>query len=211
MQATRQRILEILKERGEATVEELSQALGLTSVTVRHHLEILQGRGLVEAPTVRRRRAPGRPQYVYTLTEAASEHFPKDYQRLASLMIAQIRDHLSSEELHALMEGMADGIAADAPAPSPDAPLSERLKAVAEFLTDRGYIAHWEEGDNGSYYLYTHNCPYHRVAREHPEVCAMDEALLTRLLGISPTQLTWVVRGDDRCTYRITPSASPLS
>ena len=49
MQATRQRILEILKERGAATVEQLATELELTPVTIRHHLDILRRAGLVES------------------------------------------------------------------------------------------------------------------------------------------------------------------
>ncbi|NTU63973.1 MAG: ArsR family transcriptional regulator, partial [Chloroflexi bacterium] len=63
MQATRQRILEILKERGAATVEELGSDLDLTPVTIRHHLDILRNEGLIQAPKVKRRDAPGRPQH----------------------------------------------------------------------------------------------------------------------------------------------------
>ena len=50
MQSTRERILNILKERGQATVDDLSQELGLTAVTVRHHLDILRGEGLIASP-----------------------------------------------------------------------------------------------------------------------------------------------------------------
>ena len=73
MQTTRQRILEILKEKRQATVEELSEELELTPVTVRHHLEILRGEGLISAPSVLRRPGPGRPQHTYALTEAAGD------------------------------------------------------------------------------------------------------------------------------------------
>ncbi len=58
MQATRQRILEILKERHTATVEELAKELELTPVTIRHHLDILRSEGLVQAPQVKRRDTP---------------------------------------------------------------------------------------------------------------------------------------------------------
>ena len=64
MQQTRRYILEILKERKEATIDEIVTALSerigkITAVTVRHHLEILRGDGLVAAPAVRRERLPG--------------------------------------------------------------------------------------------------------------------------------------------------------
>ena len=41
MQATREKIVELLKERGHATVEELADEVGLTQMAVRHHLNVL--------------------------------------------------------------------------------------------------------------------------------------------------------------------------
>ena len=119
MQATRQRILEILKERSEATIDELSEALELTTVTVRHHLDILRGEGLVEVPEVKRRATPGRPQYVYTLTDAADEHFPKNYAGFTNLMITEIKERLDPTELDRILRGMAHRMVAEAPKPIP--------------------------------------------------------------------------------------------
>src|SRR5450759_5148536 len=90
MQATRQRILELLRDARILTVEELAAKLELTPVTVRHHLDILKSDGLVEVPEVRRRDAPGRPQYTFQLTPAALAFFPKNYQSFTNLMLTEI-------------------------------------------------------------------------------------------------------------------------
>ena len=63
MQKTRESIVQILKKRGQATVDELSRELGLTSVTVRHHIEILRQEGVVDSPEPLRRSGPGRPRH----------------------------------------------------------------------------------------------------------------------------------------------------
>ena len=97
MQATRQRILEILKDRNTATVEELAHDLGLTPVTIRHHLDILRSEGLVQAPQVKRRDTPGRPQHVYGLTEAADAYFPKNYAGFTDMMLHEMRDQVEPE------------------------------------------------------------------------------------------------------------------
>ena len=92
MQATRQRILELLRDARILTVEELAESLDLTPVTVRHHLDILKGEGLVEVPEVRRREAPGRPQYTFQLTPAALAFFPKNYQSFTEIMLTEISE-----------------------------------------------------------------------------------------------------------------------
>jgi DeoR family suf operon transcriptional repressor len=200
MQATRQRILEILKERGEATIEELGEALGLTSVTVRHHLDILRGEGLVEVPEVRRRTTPGRPQYVYILTEAAGDFFPKNYASFASLMISEVRDRYGAAELDSILQGMARRM--EKGKPGPLGGWEERLAYVVGFLNDRGYIANWEKNDDG-YFLHTTNCPYRDVSRDHTEVCMMDMTLISDFLGLVPERISWTVAGENSCTYHV--------
>ena len=145
VQATRERILHILKERHQTTVGELSQELELTTVTVRHHLEILRGEGLVAAPSARRRKTPGRPQYVYTLTAKASTIFPKRYDRLASLILREVRSRLSSaEEVNQMMKCIGEHIASQAALPD-ESGFETRLVATVEFLNELGYMARWEQ------------------------------------------------------------------
>jgi len=209
VQATREHILNILKERHQATVGELSRELGLTAVTVRHHLEILRGEGLVAAPLARRRKAPGRPQHVYTLTEKASTLFPKGYDHLVSLILSEVRSRLSSaEEVDQMMKRIGERIASQAVLPDGD-DFGARLAAAVEFLDGLGYMARWErreEGkDAGDYLIHVANCPYERVTGQDHEVCTMDLALLTHLLGTSPQRITWAAEGDYQCTYAIHP------
>ena len=204
MQVTRERILRIIKERQRATVDELSRELGLTPVTVRHHLEILRGEGLVAPPLLRRRESPGRPKYVYTLTEKASTLFPKRYDHLASLILDEVRSLLSSpEEVEQMMERIGERIASHA-VPSGGDDFEAHLIAAVEFLNERGYLARWERRDDG-YLLHIANCPYERVAGQDREVCTIDLAMLTRLLGVSPQRISWAAEGGSQCAYAIRP------
>ena len=211
MQATRQRILEILKERGQSTIDDLSETLGLTSVTVRHHLDILRGEGLVEVPEVKRRTTPGRPQYVYTLTEAAEDFFPKNYGRLANLMISQIRDRYEPAELDRILRGMANRMAADAPKPVNGETFEQRLTRTVNFLNQKGYIAKWEKAGSDGYYLHTSNCPYRDISQNHSQVCLMDMTLISGLLGTVPERMSWLAAGEYTCSYHIPTPAIPAN
>jgi len=204
MQDTRERILDILKERNQATVDELSRELGLTAVTVRHHLDILRGEGYIAAPIVRRRKTPGRPQYAYTLTEKAGAFFPKRYDQLTSLVLDELRSCLSAAEVDQMMKRIGERIASQVTFSDAD-DFEARLVAVVEFLDGMGYMARWERRDDGDYWLHIANCPYEQVASQHDEVCTMDLRMLTCLLGRSPRRISWTARGDHQCTYVIHP------
>ncbi len=209
MQATRQCILELLRDARVLTVEELADRLELTPVTVRHHLDILKSEGLVEVPEVRRRAAPGRPQYTFQLTPSAQAFFPKNYQSFANLMLSEIRESVPAEQMDRIMDGVAARMAAEAVIPGPRAGTQERIQAAVDYLNTRGYVAEWGREGDGSYTLRTHNCPYHEVSHQHGELCSMDLKLVAQLLGATPKRGEQLSSGGSCCAYVISETAPP--
>ncbi|GAB4454959.1 MAG: hypothetical protein Kow00120_24640 [Anaerolineae bacterium] len=208
MQETRQHILEILKEAGQATVDELVAELrnrtgDITAVTVRYHLDILRSEGLVDASNVRRRRSPGRPQYIYALTEEAEAYFPKNYQSLADHLLGELKEKYPAAEVRDLIRAVAQRMAAEVGALPDDLDPEARLEQIAAFLTEKGYRASWEpvDGEGGTYLLHISNCPYHSVAGKHCELCLMDTELINLLTSDSSAATSHIANGADTCTY----------
>jgi predicted ArsR family transcriptional regulator len=205
LQSTRERILNILKERGQATVDSLSQELGLTAVTIRHHLDILRGEGLIASPFIRRRKTPGRPQYVYTLADKSASFFPKRYGQLTKLILDELRSHLSPAEMEQVMRNIGERIASQTDLSKKDG-FETRIIAVTDFLNELGYMARWEKQDDGDYALHVANCPYEAVSHQDHQICTIDMTLLTCLLGTSPQRISWSAQGDQDCGYLIHPN-----
>ncbi len=203
MQATRQHILELLRDRGPSTVDDLAAVLGLTPVTVRHHMDVLKAESLIEQPQARHRDTPGRPQFTYQLTPAALAHFPKNYQALSHLMLSEIRDQLTDDQMQRIVGGIARRMAAEADMPGPDAPVEARMAAAARYLTSRGYEASWERREDGACILRTRNCPYHELNHAHGEFCSLDLALVTRLLGMTASAQERISAGGRSCAYLV--------
>lgn len=203
MQKTRQKILEYLRAHDSATVDELSEALGdLTAVTVRHHLDILRSEGLIGPPEVQHRDSPGRPKYVYSLTEKAHSMFPRNLRTLTGTIIEELKSTLNEEQVNVFFEGVADRMAADALPPGESASIEERLDRVAEHLTGHGYEARWERTPEG-YVLHTSNCPYTGVAEAHDELCQLDMRYISRLLGTLPRRMTHMREEEPTCSYLV--------
>lgn len=202
MQETRRAIMNILKERSQATVDQLSEELKLTPVTIRHHLDILRSEGLVDVPQVRHRQMPGRPQHVYVLTERASEYFPKNYANFAHLTLLEVRERVGPSEVESIARGVARRMAAEAPHPLLDESIPQRLERVVSFLNEKGYVARWECSENG-YLLHMSNCPYRGLVHTHAEPCVMDATLVAELIGAAPQRLSWMAAGGDMCTYLV--------
>lgn len=205
MQETRQHILEILREKGQATVDDIVTELqdrrgAITAVTVRHHLNHLQRDDLITSPELKHRSTPGRPQHVYALTERAQQHFPNNYRNLVANLLKHMQQQLPPEGVNVILEGVAESMAAEADVM--DAPLEDRLEAAVVYLNEQGYQAHFEKTDD-NFVLYTTNCPYHDLSQTTDSLCSMDMRLISTLIGVVPRKISRVADGDPVCAYLI--------
>lgn len=194
--------MEYLKTHGPTTVEALAEALQLTPVTVRHHLDILRAEAMVSEPLVRHRAGPGRPQYVFELTDRAALEFPNNYQELTNKVLEAVKAGGAARPINVLFEDVAHRLTAETPATTPGETFEERLARAVEFLNQRGYNAHWEKSAAG-YELHTCHCPYEALTANHPELCTMDNALLHNLLGVAPECLGRMAEGAGSCSFLI--------
>lgn len=202
MQGVRQRILEIMQERGRVTVADLAEALDMAPVSVRHHLDILQGDGLIQVDGVRRRTGAGRPQHTYALTPEAASVFPKNYEALLRHLLVELKHCLPPEAVEDMIERvaqrMADEIEWDNLA---DMDFEARLDAVVTVLAEHGYLARWQRRQDGHYVLITANCPYAGLVSDHSELCRMDTVLVQFLLDREVNQEGVIRDGSHSCVY----------
>jgi predicted ArsR family transcriptional regulator len=206
LHAVRKHILELLKERNGATVAELAESLNMAPVSVRHHLDILQGDNLISVERLERKGNVGRPQQVYALTPFANEHFPDNFAALAAGLVRQLKRVLPPEEVEAAFKALAQDFAGKMQPTLTDLPIEERLEKVTGFLNERGYLARWETDESaggGSFLLHKCNCPYAGVSDEHNELCLMDQALINELMGESCQRIQSMAKDDHCCTYRV--------
>ncbi|MCO6452058.1 MAG: helix-turn-helix domain-containing protein [Caldilineales bacterium] len=202
MHPVRKTILEILKRQGYATVNDLADALDMAPVSVRHHLDLLIGDGLVDSPRVRRTAGAGRPQQVYALLPAADAYFPNNYLLMADESLRALKQSLPQDAMLGIMAEVAGRTAAQAPDDLPQMPPREQAVIITGFLNEHGYMAdyEWEET---SFVIHTCNCPYSDLAASHPELCHMDLMLVGQLAGTQPQRVAHIADGDARCSYRI--------
>jgi predicted ArsR family transcriptional regulator len=201
IQDTRWQILEILKQCGEITVQELSEKLGLTSVTVRHHLEVLRGEGYVTDPEIRHSNRPGRPCYIYKLAPAAADLFPNNYRGLADALLEAIRETLSPATYHQLLDKTAQYLTAEVTRLPEDR--DARMESIIKYLNEQGFIARWQKDEAGDVYVHVSNCPYHYVAQRHSGTCEIDEHIIQSLTGGKLERVKGYASQNGTCSYKI--------
>jgi predicted ArsR family transcriptional regulator len=210
VETTRQTILDILRRRKQATIEELTHFLGLAPATIRRHLDILMRDSLVSVGQVRRE--TGRPHYVFSLTEAGEDLFPKNYIRLTNRLIEEIvnldaeetRDRSGLELAELVFEKMAERMAQTYASRVTGATLVARLEEVVNLLSSEGIIFEWRGGEGG-YYLLGHGCPCRRVANAHTQMCSHDQRLLATLLRAEVESVEPATMDEETyCAYWVT-------
>jgi predicted ArsR family transcriptional regulator len=214
MENTRQTILEILRRRKHATVGDLTQELGLAAATVRRHLDILMRDNYISVS--QKRRNIGRPHYVFALTDAGDDLFPRSYVQLTNRIIDELvsldRDDTKGKSGVALaeivFEKMADRVADTYAGQISGKTVPDRLDQVTKILAAEGMFFEWRKADDG-YLLLGQGCPCPRIADIHNEVCVHDQRLLSRLLNaeVEPLAISQENEGST-CAYLVRERAS---
>jgi len=205
MNTTRDKILHAIKLRRQTTVAELAESLGISPISVRHHLSTLQAEGLLRSAEVRR--GVGRPHLTYSLTEAALERFPAKYVLLSERLLNELKASLPAQAIETIFAHMAEGVVAEYAAKLQGKSLKEKLETLVEMLGAEGFMAKWNQtGDTIS--LTEYNCPYIHIGQRHPEVCVIDRTIISQVLAADVEKTTCVLNGGEHCVFVITPNKS---
>jgi predicted ArsR family transcriptional regulator len=200
MTSTRDKILQTLLNRPGASINDLADAVGINAISVRHHLTNLQAAGLVQAEE--ERHGVGRPRLVYNLTEKGLERFPSRYLRLTNRLLDQVKESLPKQTVRKLFTDMARELASDYAQQVETLPIEAKLDAIKTMLSEEGFSVEWEKrGD--TYMIHEVTCPYYHVGQNHPEVCAVDQTLISTVLSIPVEKVNCILNGDRLCTYVI--------
>jgi predicted ArsR family transcriptional regulator len=86
----------------------------------------------------------------------------------------------------------------------------ERLGLVKKILTQEGFNVEVERhGD--FYHIRELNCPYYHLGQTHPEVCSIDQTLISTVLNIPAHKIQCILQGDSHCTFVISNENTSMS
>jgi DeoR family transcriptional regulator, suf operon transcriptional repressor len=200
MKSTRERILQTLLNHPRSSINELAEAVGINAISVRHHLTNLQAEVLVSYEE--ERHGVGRPRLVYFLTEKGLERFPTRYLRLTNRLLDEIKGTLPEPTVVKLFTQMAAHLANEYAQKVKSLPMEQKLDMVKELLSQEGFALEWEKSGD-QYKIYEISCPYYHIGQSHPEVCAVDQTLISNMLAIPAEKVGCILSGDRYCTYVI--------
>ena len=202
--SSREKVLQTLLMREQCTITDLAEAVEINPISIRHHIAKLEAEGLVDSEE--ERHGVGRPRRLYFLTEKGREQFPTRYIRLTVRLLEQLKEVASPAFIRTLFTQMAKDMANEYRAEALDLTIDERFQLVQKLLTREGFSVEVEK-QGGYYYIRESSCPYFHIGVNHPEVCSVDQTLISTLLDVPVQKIQCLLQGDAACTYLVQTEA----
>jgi predicted ArsR family transcriptional regulator len=203
--STRHRVASSILEHGPSTAAELAERLGLTPAAIRRHLDVLLASGHLEARERRiyGARGRGRPAKVFALTDVGRSVFYTAYDDLAVEALDFLAASSGPDAVTLFAESrMARGEERYRERIANAAPTTTPAQALAAALSEDGYVASTLPSATGEQ-LCQHHCPVAHVAERFPQICEVETAAFSRLLGVHVQRLATIAHGDGICTTHV--------
>ncbi len=198
-------ILFELKRARRVTARELAAKLGISLNGVRHHLKELETESLVEYE--RQHHGVGAPAFAYRLTAAGGALFPRRYEATLTELLDHVVEREGRASAVAVLEARYHALSRRLQGELEGATPAERMAAVAQLLSDEGYMAEGTaSSDTGT--LIEYNCAIQAVAERFPEICAAEAKFLAAALGAEVERRGHILSGCSACEYRVRFSAA---
>ncbi len=192
-------ILRLIQRHGPQEIKSLEEKLGVSANAVREQLQYLLGAGLVSARKLRR--GAGRPAHVYSLTAKGQALFPQGYDVLLKLLIEELVKAEGAERAQQLLNAVGARLAEDMTGGEQNVDLRKQVQRVVDALDRRGMPIVLEE--EGVVALQSWSCPYASIARDHPEICEMEQHMLERALDAQVTITERIIDGHAACRFMV--------
>lgn len=216
--ANNEKILQLLKTKGQQTSQQLADLLSLTMMGARKHLLNLAEQGLVVAgsdhPEAASGSGRGRPQQYWRLTKAGHQYFPDRHADVSLQLIEGVRQLFGAagleqlivqreqqQQLHYLekLSSFAD--------------LAAKVQQLAEIRLQEGYLAEayllHDSLPEGRWVLVEHHCPICAAATLCQNFCRSELQLFRACVdGLATVERTEHLLSDGRrCVYLFSPAS----
>jgi len=203
-ESTRERVLGLIARVGPINASALGEELNLTATGVRRHLAALEHEGLIEDhdPAMNPDRGRGRPARSFVATSRGHASLTNGYAGIAAEAMNHMRTH---NTLADFVEAHAAKLEATVSSHiDSDAPLEERVEALANALGTEGYATSVRPVPGGTaVQLCQGHCPVQKVAEEAPEWCEAETRMISRVLDVHVQRLSTLTHGAHVCTTHI--------
>jgi len=197
------RVLEVLKRHGEATADELADALAISPGAARQHLSSLRSAGYVDAR--QERGQPGRPADRFRTTDKTEAMFAARAETLSIELLVHIEEE-DPELVGRVFERRRRRRVEAVRHHLDGKTLAEKVDALSVLLDAEGYLADTDGSSPECFHINLHSCPIWNVATQFGQACTSELEFIRELLPEARVErVTHKAFGAHTCVYEIHP------
>lgn len=222
--STRERVMQLVVEKGPISAAQLGRELDLTAAAVRRHLDAMTEQGIVEIKNVAGlRKGAGRPSRRYVISSRGQDALGDDYLRLVHTALGLIQRNALEPDSEDSGDVIGDQAAAQL-AKEYFGQLEEQYAAELDGIEDLDErtekLSHLFSGDSfagftrlvgrdnpllamQSTQLCQGHCPIREIAGAHPVFCEEETEMISRLLHVDVRRLSTQAAGAHVCTTHV--------
>jgi DeoR family transcriptional regulator, suf operon transcriptional repressor len=200
-------ILEFLRRRGAATVQDMVEFAGVTATAVRQRLSRLLEQGLIvrEAESAGR----GRPTHRYSLSAAGIRTSGTNNEDLVSVLWTEVRAIKDPDVRYGLLKRIVARLADLYRDQITGETLDERMESLVALMRSRSIPFEVIRPEGGQLpVLKALACPYPSLAEQDRSVCSMEKMLFAEILGDGLRLHDCRLDGDIHCTFEMSGNAA---
>ncbi len=201
---TKRALLQLMKRRGEISLDDAVAATGYARTTLREHLTQLERDGLVRHRAERRGR--GRPRLRYRITERGERLFPTRDGVLLRALLRFLQEKGFGDQIEAFFASFWEARIEEAEhrlrqAEREGGP-ARRLDALEALLREEGFMPDVREAE-GRLVVRECNCPFAEAVKQTRLPCRLEEAFYEAVFDGNVERVDYMPEGDAACTYVI--------
>lgn len=218
--STRDRVLQLVVEKGPISAAQLGKELDLTAAAVRRHLDAMTEQGIVEVKTVSgSRHGAGRPSRRYVISSRGQQILGDDYLSLIHAALAVLRGRSEQTDEETESTEAARSVAKQYFSQfeqrwthllKSTEDLDDRTEKLAELFSEQGFAGFTRLVGRDSSLLAMQStqlcqghCPIREIAAAHPVFCEEETMMIARLLDVDVRRLSTQAAGAHVCTTHV--------
>lgn len=201
---SKKELLDFIKRKGLATIDEAVTHTGLSKTTLREHLLQLERDGYIIRDYIRM--GPGRPSLQYQLTNKGNNLYPSSESALLKDLLKYLKERDGDDTLREFFEMFWEKRIKKAKSRMEELPkenIEERMKMLAKMLEEEGFMPEISiDEEEQELTIKECNCPFSDVVKETRLPCKL-EAMFFKSLFDDAERISHIAEGDYACTYNI--------
>ncbi len=198
---TESRLLITLKKSDGMSLEELSEALGISKVATLKHIKSLENRHILERRITKKK--VGRPYYRFYLLSEASSAFGSSSDRLFNDLLEFIAENGNREIVIKFLNDRYEKVAAYYKEALRNKSGKERVEELARLRLLENYLPELKSIGRDKHELLEFNCPIYSISSKFAEACDLEKKLFENVLRMRVNTSHTQVNGYGTCRFLI--------